>query len=69
MNNKRKAKENNHLLWDVAGNVTSKGEEKAEILSAFFTSVFIIEDSYLWGTQPPELEDKDGEQNNPPQKP
>ncbi|PKU46685.1 rna-directed dna polymerase from mobile element jockey-like [Limosa lapponica baueri] len=46
--------------------IATKDEEKAEILNAFFASVFNSHTSYPQGVQIPELEDKDGEQNNPP---
>ncbi|PKU33840.1 rna-directed dna polymerase from mobile element jockey-like [Limosa lapponica baueri] len=51
------------MLW---GNIATKDEEKAEILNAFFASTFTSQPSYPQGIQPPALEDKDGEENNPP---
>jgi len=41
----------------------TKGEENAEVLNAFFASVFNSKNSCSRGTQPPELEDRDWEQN------
>jgi len=35
-------------------------------LNAFFVSVFNSQTGYSQGTQPPVLEDRDGEQNKPP---
>ncbi|GAB0207088.1 mitochondrial enolase superfamily member 1 [Grus japonensis] len=39
---------------------------KDEVLNAFFASVFNSQTSCPQGIQPPELEDRDGEQNKPP---
>jgi len=48
-------------------NITTKDEEKTEVLHTFFAPVFNSQISYSQGIQPPVLEDSDGEQNNPPQ--
>jgi len=66
VNNKKRAKESLHLFLDAAGNIANKDEEKAEVLSAFFASVFKSETGYSQGIQPPALEDREGEQNKPP---
>ncbi|KAK4811142.1 LOW QUALITY PROTEIN: hypothetical protein QYF61_019773 [Mycteria americana] len=66
IHNKRRAKENLHLLLDAGGNIVTKDEEKAEVLNAFFASVFNSKTSCSPDTQPPELEDRDGEENEAP---
>lgn len=44
----------------------TKDEEKAEVLKPFFASVFSSKISCSLGMQPPELEHRDGEQNEAP---
>lgn len=66
LNSKRSAKENLPPLLDTAGNVITEDKEKAEVCFTFFTSVFHCLASYPQGTEPPNLEDRDEEQNNPP---
>ncbi|XP_048822867.1 uncharacterized protein LOC125702985 [Lagopus muta] len=55
-NGKRKTKGNVCPLIDAAGNVTTDDKEKAEVLSAFFTSAFNSQSSYLRGTLCPDLD-------------
>ncbi|KAM9590717.1 uncharacterized protein ACIBXB_005842 isoform 1-T1 [Morphnus guianensis] len=66
VNSKKNPKENIFPLMDTEGNVATRDEEKAEVLNAFFASVFNSESSYPQGTPPLELEGKDEEQNIPP---
>jgi len=46
----------------IVGNMTMENKEKAEILNAFFTSIFNSQTSYSQVTQPPDLEVWSGEQ-------
>jgi len=57
---------NLHPLLDVGENIPNKDEEKAEVLNAFFDSVFDSPTGYPQGSQPPVLEDGEGEQNKLP---
>ncbi|KAK4831670.1 LOW QUALITY PROTEIN: hypothetical protein QYF61_018667 [Mycteria americana] len=55
-----------NFLTQLGENIVTKDEEKAEVLNAFFASVFKSKTSCSPGTQPPEVEDRDGEQNEAP---
>jgi len=66
ISNKKRSKENLHPLLDARGNTANKDGEKAEVLNAFFASVFNSQTSCSQGIQPTELEDRDGEQNKLP---
>ncbi|KAK4822905.1 hypothetical protein QYF61_023268 [Mycteria americana] len=66
ISSKRRAKENLQPLVDRGGNTVTKDEEKAKVLNAFFASVFNSRANCSLGTQPPELEDRDGDQNGAP---
>ncbi|KAK4830597.1 hypothetical protein QYF61_012023 [Mycteria americana] len=66
ISSKRRAKENLQSLVDGGGNTVTKDEEKAEVLNAFFASVFNSRANCSLGTQPPASEDRDGDQNGAP---
>ncbi|KAK4824531.1 hypothetical protein QYF61_016111 [Mycteria americana] len=65
INNKKRAKENLPPFLDAGGDIATRDEEKDEVLNAFFASVFNSQTGYPQGIQPPELEDRDGQQNKP----
>ncbi|KAK4830772.1 hypothetical protein QYF61_013261 [Mycteria americana] len=66
ISSKRRAKENLQPPVDRGGNTVTKDEEKAEVLNAFFASVFNSRANCSLGTQPLELEDRDGDQTGAP---
>jgi len=66
ISNKRRAKENLHLLLDTGGDLVTKDEEKTKVLNAFIGSVFNSKGSCSMDTRPPEQEDRDGEQKETP---
>ncbi|KAK4817476.1 hypothetical protein QYF61_015810 [Mycteria americana] len=66
ISSKRRAKETLQPLVDGGGNTVTKDEEEAEVLTAFFASVFNSRANCSPGTQPPESEDRDGDQNGAP---
>lgn len=55
-------------LLGVGGNIVTKGEEKAEVLNAFFASIFNSKTSCSLGTPKSrvDIDDVDGEQNEAP---
>ncbi|KAK4829847.1 hypothetical protein QYF61_006857 [Mycteria americana] len=66
ISSKGRAKENLQPLVDGGGNTVTKDEEKAEVLNAFFASVFNSRADCSLGTQPLELEDREGTRMEPP---
>jgi len=50
----------------VGENIANRNEEKAEVLHAYLASVFDSQTDYPQGSEPPVLEDREGEQNKPP---
>jgi len=56
VSNKKRAKENLHPLLDVGENIPNKDEEKAEVLHAFFASVFDGQTGYSQDSQHPSAE-------------
>ncbi|KAK4822019.1 hypothetical protein QYF61_006867, partial [Mycteria americana] len=66
ISSKRRGKENLQPLVDGGGNTVTKDAEKAEVLNAFFASVFNSRANCSLATQPLELEDRDGDQNGAP---
>ena len=66
INSKRRTRENLHSLLDEAGNVTTEDEEKADVLNAFFTSVFKRQTGYPQVSLLPDLAALAGEQTKPP---
>ena len=58
--------ENINPILDTVGNIVTKNEEQAEILNNLFALDFNSKNSRSQGTQPPELEDRGGEQNEAP---
>jgi len=60
ISNERRAKESLHPLLDVGGNLLTKDEEKADVLNAFFASVFNSQRSCSPDTQPSPLSRKTG---------
>ncbi|RMB89237.1 hypothetical protein DUI87_34386 [Hirundo rustica rustica] len=65
INAKRKSKTNLCSLLDKGGNLISADEEKAEVLNAYFASVFSEETTCLQDNCPPGLVDGVREQNGP----
>lgn len=52
-----------YLLVILFKFILTRGEEKVRLFNTFFVSVFNSKTNCSWGIQPPELEDRDREQN------
>ena len=66
INSKRRTRENLHSLLDEAGNVTTEDKEKADLLNAFFTSVFKTQNGYPQVSPLSDLAALAAEQTKPP---
>ena len=64
INNKKRAKESLHPLLGMGGNIANKDKEKAEVLNAFFASVFNSQTGYSQGSQSSLLEDEKESRTN-----
>ena len=65
INSKRRTRGNLHSLLDEAGNVTTEDKEKADVLNAFFTSVFRSQTSYPQSMLLSDMEVSNGENKAP----
>ena len=66
INSKRRTRENIHSLLNEAGHVITENKEKAEVLNAFFTSVFKSQTTYPQVSPLSDLAVLAGEQTKPP---
>ncbi|KAK4817083.1 LOW QUALITY PROTEIN: hypothetical protein QYF61_027914 [Mycteria americana] len=67
ISNKRRAKGNLHPLVGAGGDIVTKDEQKAEVLNAFFASVFNSKTSCSPGTQPLSWKTGTGSRMKPPE--
>ncbi|NXR06414.1 RTXE polymerase, partial [Semnornis frantzii] len=63
INAKRRTREKLHPLLNAEGNLVTKDEEKAEMLNAYFASVFSNGSSSALGTHPHEVGVREGNRN------